>query len=112
MEKIIRARLKQKHGSRDYWSSQIDFIPLSGELIVYDDHKLYTDEQNQRHNVPGFKVGDGVTPINSLPFVDAELEKELLEHIADTEAHLQAGEREEWNNKISLRIEGNVAYFE
>lgn len=95
MENTLKVRIKNKSGSSSYWSSQIDFIPLNGELIIYDDHKTYTDQSNQVHNLPGFKLGDGITTVNELPFVDKVLEEQILKHIANTKVHIQEGEREE-----------------
>lgn len=112
MENTLHVRIKNKSGSSSYWSSQIDFIPLKGELIIYDDHKTYTDQNNQVHNLPGFKLGNGVTTINNLPFVTKDLEEQIITHIENTKVHIQEGEREEWNEKVKAYVQEEIAIFE
>ena len=56
-EQIIKynSRVIQKHDTSDNWSKATDFIPLSGEIIVYDDLRK-------------IKIGNGTTKVNDLPF--------------------------------------------
>lgn len=112
MEQTLRTRIKQRHGTNAYWSSQLDFIPLNGELIFYDDHKTFTDENDIVHNIAGIKFGDGVTAVGALPFLSDEMEKQILAHIADTNVHLQKGEREDWDSKVSADVQGEIAIFD
>ena len=60
--KTIKTRIIQKHAVEADWLKATNFIPLKGELIIYDVDATYT--------YPRFKVGDGVTLVNSLPFSD------------------------------------------
>jgi hypothetical protein len=46
-----------KHDSTENWKKAINFIPKSGEVIIYDDMD------------PPFKIGDGIHTVNELPFV-------------------------------------------
>ena len=48
-------RVLQKHDMKENWDKATNFIPLPGEIIVYDDLRK-------------IKIGDGVTLINDLPF--------------------------------------------
>ena len=64
-EKTIKTRIINKHAKESEWSSNSDFIPKNGELIIYD-----TDEN---YNYKRLKIGDGQTKINSLNFVDDNL---------------------------------------
>lgn len=48
-------RIIQKHDTSTNWLSKESFIPLNGEIIIYDDLKQ-------------FKVGDGINPLSALPF--------------------------------------------
>ena len=57
---IIDARIQHKHDTEAKWNEHPDFVPMIGELIVYDKDSVY--------NYARFKIGDGVTPLNSLPF--------------------------------------------
>ena len=60
MAKQINARLQQKHDIEANWNKAINFIPLVGEIIVYDPDETY---KNTR-----FKIGDGITKVTDLPF--------------------------------------------
>lgn len=59
-EKTILGRIIQKHDIEANWNLATDFIPKQGEIIVYDIDENYTYER--------FKIGDGVTNVNNLPF--------------------------------------------
>ena len=59
-EKNINARIIQKHDTEANWSKAVNFIPKQGELIVYDKDSIYDYER--------FKIGDGITNVNDLPF--------------------------------------------
>lgn len=59
-EKNIKSRIVHKHDSEENWLKAINFIPKQGEIIVYDKDSTYNYER--------FKIGDGVTNVNSLPF--------------------------------------------
>lgn len=69
----IKGRIQNKHGTEADWlrSVYIDgdvskgflahpFIPLDGELIIYDPDAIYTYKR--------FKFGDGVSTVVQLPF--------------------------------------------
>lgn len=53
-------RIIHTHDTEAKWNEKTEFIPKAGELIVYDVDENYSYER--------FKVGDGVTPLVSLPF--------------------------------------------
>lgn len=58
----IKTRIVQKHATETDWAKAINFIPLQGEVIVYDIDDNYNYER--------IKIGDGVQNVNNLPFVD------------------------------------------
>lgn len=60
MAKIINARMSQKHDTEAHWKLAINFIPLKGELIIYD-----VDENNPNERI---KIGNGVDNVNNLEF--------------------------------------------
>ena len=62
-EKTILGRIIQKHDIEANWNLATGFIPKQGEIIVYDIDENYTYER--------FKIGDGVTNVNDLPFASA-----------------------------------------
>lgn len=55
MSKTIKTRVQNKIDTSTNWAKAISFVPLKGEIIIYSD-------LNQ------FKIGDGVSNVNDLPF--------------------------------------------
>ena len=60
MSKILQTRVQNKHDTTANWDKATNFIPLAGEIIIYDD-------LNQ------IKMGDGQTYLSELPFLDGKL---------------------------------------
>lgn len=60
-EKSLNSRIINKHDVEANWVKATNFIPKQGETIVYDIDENYTYER--------FKIGDGITLVNDLPFV-------------------------------------------
>ena len=77
---ILTARLQQKHDIAANWEKST-LVPLAGEIIIYDDRFLNAaHEEIIVADCVRYKIGDGVTPVNSLPFADAsELAKKVKE---------------------------------
>ena len=55
MAKIYKGRISQKHDTSKNWEKAGNFVPLEGELIIYDDLRK-------------IKIGTGSTKIKDLPF--------------------------------------------
>lgn len=53
--KTYQGRIVQKHDSSANWAKATNFIPLKGEIIIYDD-------------LNKIKIGDGITKVNDLDF--------------------------------------------
>lgn len=82
MQKQINARLVQKNGFESDWLLATNFIPLRGEIIIYnaeadqngnllqikDAPVTLPNGRTEPYTYARFKIGDGVTPINALPF--------------------------------------------
>ncbi len=56
-KKTLKTRQQQKRGTSTDWGNAKNFTPLDGEIIIYSD--LNT-----------FKIGDGKTLVNDLPFAE------------------------------------------
>ena len=54
--KTFQGRIVQKHDTKANWDKATNFIPLKGEIIVYDDLRK-------------IKIGDGKTNVNTLNFI-------------------------------------------
>ncbi len=57
---INNAIVSQRHNIESYWKANPNFVPNSGEIIVYDADETY--------KFPRIKIGDGSTTIEALPF--------------------------------------------
>lgn len=55
--KTFQGRIIQKHDTKANWDKATNFVPLKGEIIVYDDLKK-------------IKIGDGATKVGSLTFIN------------------------------------------
>ena len=53
--KTFQGRIIQKHDTQANWEKATNFIPLKGEIILYDD-------------LNEIKISDGITKINDLDF--------------------------------------------
>lgn len=58
----INGRLQLKHDIEVNWNQATGFIPLAGELIVYDPDANYDYSR--------VKIGDGIKTVIALPFID------------------------------------------
>ena len=68
MSKTLKTRMKQKHETEANWLKS-SLIPLEGEIIIY--------EPDTSHNYSRLKVGDGVTGVNDLPFLNRDIAEQL-----------------------------------
>ena len=55
--KTFQGRIVQKHDTKANWDKATNFVPLKGEIIVYDDLKK-------------IKIGDGTTKVGDLAFTN------------------------------------------
>ena len=65
--KTINSRLINKHDIESNWLKAENFIPLQGEIIIYD--------KDENTNYTRVKVGDGITNINDLSFINVDYTK-------------------------------------
>ena len=68
MDKKFNARVQHKIDTQENWEKATNFIPLKGELIIYD-----IDANNTSRRI---KIGDGTTPVNDLEFVSSQSDYE------------------------------------
>ena len=94
-EKNFNARFKQKHDTEANWSNAT-FIPLAGEIIIYD--------KDANNPLPRFKIGDGETQINNLPFVD-EGKMTYKGEVSELPSAAAAGDVYKVTNDINIKYE-------
>ena len=68
-EKIVKARQRQKTDTSANWGKAGTFVPLKGEIIVYQDQGV----------APKFKIGDGTSTVGDLKFVSGGLTLEDID---------------------------------
>ena len=109
MSATVNSRIQLKRDTTVNWNNAVGFIPLPGEVIVYEDYetKTYTVQENGRTvtktvNIPNIKVGTGNAYVQDLAFVDEKTRSLLLDHIQDQNVHASTEEKTFWNNKINV----------
>lgn len=75
------------YGTTASWNAQPTLVSRRKTIYVYSDYQVI-----QGKNVPGFKVGDGVTLVINLPFTG-------------TEGGVSDAERDSWNNKVTASLD-------
>ena len=60
--KKIKTRIVHKHATEADWMKAVNFVPLQGEVIIYDIDNNYSYER--------VKIGDGIQNVNDLPFAE------------------------------------------
>ena len=83
--KTFQGRIIQKHDTKANWDKATNFVPLKGEIIIYDDLKK-------------IKIGDGTTKVGSLAFIN---DLDTLAAIAKT------GNYNDLKNKPTIPSVGN-----
>ena len=95
-----------KIGTTEYWNSQASLIPSRGELFIYSDY----DHTSGGDPIPGMKVADGSAYLIDLPFVGGGIPSTLVdtinEHIQNGSIHVSSSDRENWDSKLSCRLDG------
>ena len=64
----MKERFQVKHDTAENWAKAVNFVPLSGEIIIYDG----IIEDGEYTEAPKIKIGDGKHNVNDLPFVNLE----------------------------------------
>lgn len=66
--KEIKTRIQNKNDTSENWEKAVNFIPLKGEIIIYNDTLQ-------------FKIGDGTTLLSQLEFTDKEFTSEEISNL-------------------------------
>ena len=105
MSSTVNTRIQQKRDTTENWNNAIGFIPLQGELIIYNDYKTIQKEIDGELRtvlIPGIKIGDGRAYVQDLPFIDEELRDKIMMHINNPNIHVTLQEKIFWNNKLNV----------
>ena len=109
MSATVNTRIQLKRDTTEHWNQAVGFVPLPGELIIYEDYESvsYDVEENgvvttKTINIPNIKIGTGNAYVQDLAFVDEKMRDMLISHINDYDVHVALGEKNFWNNKINV----------
>lgn len=111
MSAITNTRIKLKRDNTQAWNSAIGFIPLEGELIIYNDYKSIEKEidgETRTVLIPGIKIGDGRAYVQDLPFIDEELRDKILMHINNPNIHVTLSDKLRWDDKLNVNDHSEV----
>ena len=106
---MFNTRIMLKHDTTIHWNNARGFVPMAGEVIIYDDYQIktwqveeYGEIVTKTENIPGIKIGDGNAYVQDLPFIDEDLRDKLITHINNSEIHTTLAEKLFWNNKVNV----------
>lgn len=106
---MFNTRIMLKRDTTAHWNNARGFVPMAGEVIIYDDYQIktwqveeYGEIVTKTENIPGIKIGDGNAYVQDLPFVDEDLRDKLMTHINNSEVHTTLAEKLFWNNKVNV----------
>ena len=106
---MFNTRIMLKRDTTVHWNNARGFVPMAGEVIIYDDYQTktwqveeYGEIVTKTENIPGIKIGDGNAYVQDLPFVDKDLRDKLMAHINNSEIHTTLAEKLFWNNKVNV----------
>lgn len=106
---VANKRIQLKRDTTENWNNARGFIPMPGEVIIYEDYetKTYTTEEygetvTKTVQIPNIKIGTGNAYVQDLGFVDEKLRDMLMAHIQDHDMHVTLQEKVFWNNKINV----------
>lgn len=105
MSATINSRIQLKRDTTQHWNEALGFIPLEGELIIYNDYQTVQKEVNgivKNVVIPGLKIGDGMAYVQDLPFVGEDLRDVIMDHVNNPEIHVSMRDRLFWNNKLNV----------
>lgn len=109
MSSTITPRIQLKRDTTANWDAAVGFIPMRGEVIIYEDYatKTYTVEEygetvTKTVNIPNIKIGTGNAYVQDLAFVDEGTKDALMAHIQDQDLHTTLSEKLFWSNKVNV----------
>jgi hypothetical protein len=74
-------RVIHKHDTEENWLKAVNFIPKQAEIVVYD--------IDSSHDYERFKIGDGVTNVNDLPFSSEPVQSDYAENDEYSSAYIK-----------------------
>ena len=76
MGKSLNTRIQLKNDIEANWNLLENFIPMPGEIIIYNPDENYEN--------PRIKIGNGESFLNSLSFINDAITNEAIDEICGT----------------------------
>jgi len=89
----INTRLQVRNDTTANWDAAVGFIPLKGEIIVYNDYRTKVVD-GEIVNIPGVKIGSGNAYVQDLAFINSADSQQILDHINNTNIHTSSQEKD------------------
>lgn len=99
--KELKARLTVKHDTTANWNAARGFVPMNGEIIVYDDYQSY-EKDGETVYVPGIKIGTGNAFVQDLAFCSGADSQKIIDHINNRDIHVTLEDKRFWSNKLNI----------
>ena len=101
--KTLKTRIVHKHDIEANWNLATGFIPMDGEIIIYDADANYSYKR--------VKIGDGSTNVANLPFID-EPALDLIDEVSDALTTLSGSVSTNYNESIiALSVNGTTVTY-
>ena len=62
-----------KYDTVSGWNSKTTLISALNTVYIYTDYRTITDGQGHVQTVPGIKIGDGLSYLTNVPFLECEV---------------------------------------
>lgn len=92
------------YDTKENWNAQRSLIAKRKAIYVYSNQFYKDDEVGNRTYIPAIKVGDGMSYLIDMPFVDDDIRIDLMNHISQDGIHVTERDRNFWNNKVSAYV--------
>lgn len=91
---VNKTRLLMKHDIEANWLKAENFIPLEGEIVVYD--------ADETHSRPRMKIGDGKTQVGALSFVSPETIEPHMQLVTNADGETVWEERTHYFEEVAI----------
>lgn len=97
----IQGKIWVHYDTTAKWNAQPELVSERGIIYVYSDARSVLG-----HSAPRVKIGDGVTLLSELAFMDADIITAINNMCTVTQE-----EKNKWNDKVGCRMEETTLQF-
>lgn len=93
------------YDTKENWDKQTYLIAEKGHFYIYSDANTEVTQSGENTTYASVKIGDGTSYLIDMPYAINGLDHtSLMTHLANHDIHVTSAERDQWNNKVSVRI--------